>query len=709
MRFTAGGLYAAASVALAALAAWPIYRSGSFIVLVVAASLLGAGIAALVTWRRWGGWAAAGLLVAAFFLVGLPLAVPRRLGSAQDLLLGLGEVATGAVFGWKDLLTVDLPVGSYRNLLVPALVVFLFGTAALLLFAWRTTAVAVSAVPVAIAMAVFGLLFGRTEVSSPLQVGPWTLPAPVETALGIGTLLSGVLWLSWRSSHARAQALRRAADTAGVKLRRRSSGASAVDIRRAALGAGMVVVALAVALAVPAATTAERTVLRQATGPRLALSQAVSPLSTYRALFADDAFDQVLFTVSGSATPERVRLAVLDDYDGAVFRTDPDGEPFVRVASTRETGSGTPVDATVTIGALGSIWPGGIWMPSAGTLSSVEFGGTRQAVLADGFYVSDALSAAVQVVPWQQGDEYRLSAAEPATSTLVEVSAPGQSGGVEAPASLRTWVKEHASGSDGAALAELVALLRARGYLSHALTDTGEAAWTAALEGYEFVPSASGHSLARIDAMFTALIEREGDPRAAASDNYVAAIGDDEQFAVAVALIARELGFPSRVVVGVRLSSDDTDAAVCTAGTCRAGDVSAWVEVHSETGEWITVDVTPQHAQAPSREVTEQPDPTIGTAVRPDGVDEVLPPKPVQEDTASTVHQDDGPDLAWLWRTLFIGGVSVGALLVVASPFLLILGAKALRRRARRRAAQPATRIAGGWEEYLDAAADAGR
>ena len=70
----------------------------------------------------------------------------------------------------------------------------------------------------------------------------------------------------------------------------------------------------------------------------------------------------------------------------------------------------------------------------------------------------------------------------------------------------------------------------------------------ASLPDYAFQPSASGHSLARIDAMFARLLERETDPRAEASGNYVAAIGDDEQFAVAVALIARELGFPARVV-----------------------------------------------------------------------------------------------------------------------------------------------------------------
>ena len=137
--------------------------------------------------------------------------------------------------------------------------------------------------------------------------------------------------------------------------------------------------------------------------------------------------------------------------------------------------------------------------------------------------------------------------------------------GTATPDSLRTWVDEHASGSGGAALAGLVMLVRERGYLSHALEVGDETPlWMQSLPDYTFQPSASGHSLARIDAMFARLLERETDPRAAASENFVAAVGDDEQFATAVALIARELGFPSRVVVGARLTSADSGCARAT-------------------------------------------------------------------------------------------------------------------------------------------------
>ena len=49
-------------------------------------------------------------------------------------------------------------------------------------------------------------------------------------------------------------------------------------------------------------------------------------------------------------------------------------------------------------------------------------------------------------------------------------------------------------------------------------------------------------------------------------------VGDDEQFSVAVALIARYLGFDSRVVLGVRLVADPADPGIpiCTRGGLKA-------------------------------------------------------------------------------------------------------------------------------------------
>src|SRR5690606_13282632 len=132
---------------------------------------------------------------------------------------------------------------------------------------------------------------------------------------------------------------------------------------------------------------------------------------------------------------------------------------------------------------------------------------------------------------------------------------------------------------------------------------------------------------------------------------FVAAVGDDEQFSVAVALIAQELGFPARIVYGARLTGEP-GLPVCADGVCRAGDLAAWVEVRSSAGDWIAVDVTPQHTQPPALQVTEQRDPRVATEVRPDVVEEVVPPRPAQDDTSRADRGAPGLDLTWLWTAL---------------------------------------------------------
>ena len=145
---------------------------------------------------------------------------------------------------------------------------------------------------------------------------------------------------------------------------------------------------------------------------------------------------------------------------------------------------------------------------------------------------------------------------------------------------------------------------------------------------------------------------------------------------------------------------------------CRAQDLAAWTEVQSAAGEWVPVDVTPQFAQSPSLEVTEQRNPENVTEVRPESVEDVVPPDPVQEDSGADDRADDAAalDLAWLWPVLRIAGI---VLLVAAAGRGTV---RCVDRRgqgrappSRRTQGAPAARIAGGWDEYVDAAVDSGR
>src|SRR5690606_31874624 len=148
-------------------------------------------------------------------------------------------------------------------------------------------------------------------------------------------------------------------------------------------------------------------------------------------------------------------------------------------------------------------------------------------------------------------------------------------------------------------LVELVDRLRARGYLSHALRSDDDAAdWNAALQAradYEVTASRAGHSAPRIEEHFGPLVEqqrRAGDD--APEQLLIAGIGDDEQFATAAALLARYLGFESRVVVGVRLGDTGAELGVepC-AEVCTGANVTAWAEARAASGGWVVLDATP--------------------------------------------------------------------------------------------------------------------
>jgi len=712
-------LYTVAMTAVAFFAAWPIYAGPGFTAVATVSAIAALAIALAAIWRRWPGWLTLVVAVAAFAVISMTLAAPPAALTPAGILGSARDAALGAVTGWKDLVTVDLPVGDYRNLLVPAVIVFLCGPLATVLLGRRRTISGSAAVAAAYAMTAYGLLFGRTVVSSPLQLGPLVVPAPRETLCGAAALVISLAWLAWRAMAWRRAALRRAADASGVRVSRRRS---ASDLRRAALAAAMVAVAVVLAaVAGPAiAQTRPREVLRSGIGPDLAISQAVSPLSDYRANFSDAAVGEELFRVQAVSgpLPDRIRIATLSSYDGAVYRVAAGSDPsglFTRVPS-RLPATGTTSTVRVEIGGLR-----GIWLPTFGSLEQVSFAGTDAASLADAFYYNASASAAVETAGGglADGDAYTVAAATVAPPALASISAPGAQPQVEIPDSVKTWVQQQDAGTGGAALQTLVDRLRQRGYLSHALSVPAQgAAWVRELgSSYTFQPSASGHSLARIDALFAQLLARQSAVagKGGAGTSLVAGIGDDEQFAVATALVAQTLGFPARVVVGARLSTAADDGAtgdrlaVCTGGVCTGADITAWVEVQSATGAWVPVDVTPQHTQGVDEAVTRQRDPENPTDVRPQTAQEVIPPDPVQKDAGGTTPQKDaGADLSGLWSGLRIAGIAALALAIAFGPFLAIIAAKSARRRSRRSAPTPAVRVVGGWDEYVDAAVDHG-
>lgn len=711
-RFAGGVVAAALALSLGVLAAWPIYRTAWLWVVALAALAIGTGVVwARERWRLSFPVTLA-ITLGAFVVTVVPVAVPQSLttGFLRGFLDGLAAVA----LGWKQLLTLTLPVGTYRTALVPVYVVLLATTVLIVLLASRARRLPVLAALPMVAPVAFGTVFGASEVSAPLRLGPLAIAAPRELGLWLGAAVLAGAWIVWTSGAERRAALRLG----------RASGETAVQRRgaaRSAIGAGILVVALAIgALCAPLLDAGARAVPRDGIDPEIVVRDSPSPLASYRNSKRDDAIDEPLFSVraSGSA-PERLRLAVLDAYDGVDFHVSagaagrftrfPSGDPLA-----------SPGRVSIEVGAGYS----DIWVPEAGLGSPPEFTGPRAAELSDAFYVNRETGAAIAVPRGAEartfglraGDRYSalMETAPPAAGT--ELGDPASQSGridLETVPELAEWIERQNVSNDASGFAELVQRLRDRGYLSHSMTDgEGDGAWIQRLQqryGTVFESSAGGHSLARVELLFSQLNAQEkAAGEHARPEQLVAGIGDDEQFAAAAALIARALGYDSRVVVGVRLGGEEVPGVPVCAEDCTGDNLAAWVEVRGSGADWVPFDVTPQVSERPQRLEQGEQLPEFPTISEERDAQEVDPPVGLGEQGEGAQTKPEKQELAWLGPLLRTAGLSLAALALLALPFLFLPLAKRLRAKRRRGAAEPELRALGAWEEMVDRARDAG-
>ncbi|MDN4480579.1 transglutaminaseTgpA domain-containing protein [Demequina muriae] len=706
----------------AAIAAWsllPVFESWRYVLTVGVAIVAGAAIAVACERMRRGPGLALVLALLVYVGGGALLAIPGALGGPEAWQDAAVDLVRGPVLGWKDLVTLPLPLGEYRATLVPVFALFLTAT---LLATWAAVrarrAWGLGAVVLA-GLLVAGVAIGPAVRADALTDGLAGTYVTREFAVGLALFFLVLSWFGWRAAHTRHRAIAIAQEGAEARLVRRPhvrvlGGVAAV--------LAIIVVATAAATVVsgPIAAQTPRDVARTAIDPRLTLAESVSPLASYRSYFEDDAYDAVLFSVTPSeGSPEHVRLASLAHFDGETFSASagPDEAPvrFQRVPSTIAPEPGTTtVRADVTVGA-----GGGIWVPLLGPLGSVDFHGPRQAQLIDGFYyladgATGVMGAEGGIVA---GDSYTVEGHVPVEpGVLADLGASPGAATIDTeliPPSLSDWVTLQNVTRDGAGLHELLTRLRERGYLSHAL-DAGETAanWEGDLPGYAFASSAAGHSYDRIDRLFASLIEREEAVATNPGASLVAAVGDDEQFAAAAALVAAELGFPSRVVVGVRLAQTDESGWTvppCDGGECRGRNLAAWVEVQGSDGTWVQADVSPQYEAPLSPELSQQTDPEYPSALDPERAEPIVPPSSQRgmTDEDPSLDEDADGQAGWILTAVRIGGIGLLVLLVLCGPFLLVVAWKAARR-SRRRKGAPADVVHGGWDEYVDTAVEAG-
>ena len=709
-----------ASVALATVAAWPIYENPRVVWVAIGGAVIGVGSMLITWWFGWRWWVAVTIAVSGYVLAVVPLAIPSSLSSPGRMLQGVWQGVTAVVLGWKQLLTISLPAGTYQGVLVPFLitvVVTTFAATALFIHGKRWAPLAVGPM---LLIVLFGAIFGNSATAPATRLGPFTVPAPTHVAVGTLAVIVTVGWLIVRARVERSEALGAARSRTGTASL--GSASSAHALRRFLLAVALLVTTVGGTLLLAPVGDAwgPRDVARDEIDPLLVIQQQPSPLANYRNWFGGDNYDAVLFTVDNPGQADRVRIATLDAYDGEVYFVDPTRESsrFSRQPQVQEP------TLTITIGEGYR----GVWVPlTTAHGGAPQFVGQRAQTLSDAYYASTTLNAGVLAssstngdsrTTLQPGDTYRVAS----IASVPVDSIASQSGGAaliseEDYPALAAWVELQERGRSGGDLIELVERLRARGYLSHATSESADAsAWVAALDSrtnYAFLGSRAGHSGARIDELFTALIDQQRRAGLGASDEaLVAAVGDDEQFATAAALIAQFLGFESRVVVGVRIGGEAQDLGVAPCSeTCTGGNVTAWVEVRAPGGDWVTLDTTPQFETTPMLIQEGQTPPQNPT--EPDLVasDVIEPGTTTSESNSTAPLEDDVVEQTWLEQYLpvviAVATIVLGSALVLA-PLMVFPLAKRARRRWRKRAAEPEVAMVGAWHELMDTYVDLG-
>ncbi len=268
-------LFLLAICATGAWSAWPVYADAWFLVVAGAAVVVAIALALVATRRGWGAGAVAAWLAGAYLVLGVALAMPFVREEPAQLPSALLKLVTAPVTGWKDLLTLQLPLGTYQATLAPALLLFLLVPTLALAFAWRTERLWVLAAPTALLLPLFGILFGTSAVAGTLTIGPVVLTGLTQLAVGLVALLAALGWSVWRLRSARAAALRRARAASDAHIVRHRGAATG---RWSAAGGLVLIATLVGVVAAPLAVAGHtRDVLRTATDPDLRVRTALSP------------------------------------------------------------------------------------------------------------------------------------------------------------------------------------------------------------------------------------------------------------------------------------------------------------------------------------------------------------------------------------------------------------------------------------------------
>lgn len=627
--------------------------------------VVGSAAAVVAARLRLGILPTAGLVVAAYFLLGTPFVAPADgILVVLPSIASLAALAIGAVYGWADILTLQAPLSlpDYVTAVPYAAALLVAFTSATLALRWlprRRSAPRAAVLLIGpAALYAVGVLLGTDE--------------PV-LAVARGAAFAGIalVWLGWR---------RRATGST-------SSAAAQQLLRRKLVGTAIVVVAAiglgAAAAAVLAPQPDNRFVLRDEIEPPFEPLEYPSPLAGFRE-YTKDLVDTELMVVEGLQPGDRIRMTAMDVYDGVTWNVAGASEALEGSGRFRLVGrtipepplASTSAAEPVTVDIVGYA---DVWLPSAGYAADIAFldgadegEGTPERV--DVRY-NAATGAALVTSGASEGLRYRVATERqvvPEDDALLDapVAAFAPAPVVGVPDTVVALAAELTATAESP-----VEKLRA---LEQHLATTGYYSRGTASDQ---VPSRAGHAADRMNDMVT----------------LPSMVGDEEQYASLFALMARSLDYPTRVVMGFAPEVGEGGGPVAVTGD----DVTAWVEVAFDGVGWVPFFPIPDETDVPQDQIPEprtEPQPQVRQPPRTDSEQDDLVTA-VEIDDTDDEERDDPVVPGWLLGAMLALGIP---LMLVLVPMLVIALLKRRRAERRRRAAEGHRAVAGAWDELVD-------
>lgn len=561
----------------------------------------------------------------------------------------------GAVRGWSRLVTTSTPTGGIDHLLVvPYLTGFLGGLTTMMVA--RKARRVFLALVIPIIVFCLAILLGTDRPVMPLLQGA-------------SFLAVGLLWL-----HLRAE---------------RNSGKviSTTSSRERWVGVGLMILTGVVGAVVfgpgmPLSFVRERVVLREEIEPPFDPRSLPSPLSSFRK-YKVEMKDEVLFTVD--SVPEggvTLPLAVMDVYDGVVWNVSQgrrESGHFERVGEVMlEADTDDAFGMEIQIGKLT-----GFYLPLADSVIRLRFLGDRADEMSSSLRFNHTTSVAAVPIGLAEGDVYEIVGVEGEVPSAEEMrrAAIDKSVVYEKIDGLGATFEAMAAGIVMEAANPFDQALALESYFQNgAYSDGGP-------DSVVKVPP--GHSLGHILSFVADEIP----------------VGDGEQYAATMTLMARSLGLPARVVVGFELEDSDSSVAV------KGSDIEAWVEIGFADVGWVSFYPTPDESNEPQvEEDTLQKKTQVETQVPPPVTSPPQLTDPLLQDLDDSETDDDEEPEDVEEEGGFLGLLVsiVGIPLILLAPVGIIWFVKWRRRERRRRTGEPARRISRGWVEVLDLALDRG-